>query len=426
MKKQSTPLFCKMEALIGPDLLTEALRGKPRELIMTLIEGELQEVLAALPYERTADRQGYCNGKKTRTVTTGLGPTRIEISRARLMRQGQEEEWQSRFLPRYQRRAKAVDGALLGVYRTGGNHRRIKGALMPLLRGAPLNKSAISRIAGRLKSLFDQRRRRSLAKRDIRYLYLDGIALRVRVARKVVSVPVLVALGVNGQGQKEVLDLELCASESTHGWGGFVEGLVARGVGRAKLLIIDGSKGLRAAAQITWPRVAIQRCTVHKLRNLMGYAPGHAQEEVKADYHRIVYATGEHEAREAQRVFVAKWRKLAPKVAESLLEAGDELLSFYRFPQSQWKLNGFMGSFAEGWKHKARFLTADRPNRFSSACWLRGKSECVGSMGGAIWLKTKAPWSRLRDEPGCRGIRFFHMNRDATHLGTGGFCTRTG
>lgn len=327
----------KMEALLGPDPLTEALRERVRETILTLAETELTEVLTALPYERTGMRQGYRNGSKQRGITTGLGKTIITIPRARLREGGLEREWQSTLVERYQRRAKSVDEALLGVYLTGTNQRRIRGAFSPLLQGASLSKSAISRLVGRLKVLFTEWRKSDLGKERIVMLYLDAIALRVRIARKVVSVPVLVAVGVRTDGHKVVLDMELLASESTDSWSGLIAGLVERGLRRPRLCIIDGNKGLRAAVETHWPGIAVQRCTVHKLRNLERYVPKHAIEEVRTDYHRIVYADSLDSASRANDEFIAKWSKLAPKVAASLEEAGDELLTFYRFPKTQWK-----------------------------------------------------------------------------------------
>ncbi len=114
-------------------------------------------------------------------------------------------------------------------------------------------------------------------------------------------------------------------------------GLTTRGLQAPVLVILDGSPGLAQALAATWPGAARQRCAVHKLRNLLRHAPKHAVEEVKADFHRIVYAAGAGEARTASQRFLVKWRKLAPKVAASLLEAGEELLTFYRFPPCQWK-----------------------------------------------------------------------------------------
>jgi transposase-like protein len=335
--REGITFFDPREGFFGPDRLSEALRGKVREVILTLAEAELSEVLAALPYERKGERRGYRNGKRERWVSTGLGATAIELPRARLTQGGEEKEWQSVLIERYQRRARSVDSALLGCYLSGANGRRIRGALSPLLRGAPLSKSAVSRIVGRLQALFTDWRQRSLKTESVVFLYLDAICLRVRIANKVVSAPVLVGLAVKADGEKVVLDLELLQSESSECWGGFVEGLVGRGLNRPCLVIIDGNKGLRAAVEKNWPGIEVQRCTVHKLRNLERHVPRHALEEVKSDYHRIINAESLEQARKAYREFVVKWKKAAPKVAASLEEAGEELLAFYRFPNSQWK-----------------------------------------------------------------------------------------
>jgi len=326
-----------MEELFGRDRLAEALRGKVREMIMTLAEAELAEVLAANSYERSAGRRGYRNGKRRRSISTGLGATVIELPRARISEGEGDREWQSGLIGRYQRCGASVDQALLGCYLSGANGRRIRGALSPLLRGSPLSKSAISRLVGRLEALFSQWRSRSLATEAVVFLYLDAIALRVRIAKKVVSVPVLVGLGVKADGQKVILDLELFQSESSSCWEGFVEGMVSRGLKAPLLVIIDGNKGLRGAVEKNWPGTGVQRCTVHKLRNLERHAPRHALEEVKSDYHRIVYAESAEQANKAYREFISKWKKLAPKVVVSLEEAGEELLTYYRFPKSQWK-----------------------------------------------------------------------------------------
>jgi transposase-like protein len=150
--EKSIQSFREMEGLLGPDRLGEALRGRVREVILKLAEAELAEVLAARRYERNGERRGYRNGSRERWLSTGLGATVIELPRARLSEGGQDKEWQSVLIERYQRRARSVDSALLGCYLSGANGRRIRGALSPLLRGAPLSKSAISRIVGVFKA----------------------------------------------------------------------------------------------------------------------------------------------------------------------------------------------------------------------------------------------------------------------------------
>ena len=180
-------------------------------------------------------------------------------------------------------------------------------------------------------------RTRSLADLDVIYVYLDGFAVRVRSAGKVISAPVLGVIGVLPDGCKHLLALELCAGESFAAWKGCLDDLVARGLRAPVLAIIDGNAGLRCAVGLVWPRAAIQRCCVHKLRNLARKAPQHALAEIRDDFHRIVYAANADAARTAYAAFERAWTKRCPGVVTSLREGGDELLTFFRFPKAQWK-----------------------------------------------------------------------------------------
>ena len=125
--------------------------------------------------------------------------------------------------------------------------------------------------------------------------------------------------------------------ESGSAWEGFVQGMIDRGLKAPRLCIIDGNPGLHLAIQTKWRQAKIQRCTVHKLRNIQRKVPRHALDEITSDYHRIVYAEGFGAARAARDAFVKKWSKRCPGAVESLNEAGDELLTFYSFPRLQWK-----------------------------------------------------------------------------------------
>src|SRR5262249_29786322 len=222
-------------------------------------------------------------------------------------------------------------------YGAGGNARRIRGALQPLLKTAPLSKSAVSRVVATLKSSLETWRTRSLADLDVIYLYLDGFALRVRSAGKVVSVPVLGVVAVLSDGRKQLLALDLCGGESFATWKGCLADLVARGLRAPVLAVIDGNAGLRRAVSEVWPRAAVQRCCVHKLRNLERKAPKHALAEIRDDFHRIVYAASLEAARGAWTAFERTWGKRCPGVVTSLREGGDELLTFLTFPKTQWK-----------------------------------------------------------------------------------------
>jgi transposase-like protein len=199
-----------------------------------------------------------------------------------------------------------------------------------------LSKSAVSRIVGRLKALFATWQGRDLSAERYPIVFLDGFHLKMRVARRVVSVPVLAALGVTDTGQKCLLTLRVAASEASATWGGAVTDLQARGLDAPLLLVVDGNAGLKHALK-QWDGIRVQRCTTHKLENLRTHCPRHAQAEMKRDYHRLLYAVDALAARAAYDAFVKKWSVLCPAVAKSLEEAGLELLTFYDFPKAMWK-----------------------------------------------------------------------------------------
>jgi transposase-like protein len=320
-----------------PVRLGELIHDAVRVAIELIVREELEAELGAAPYERAEVRHGYRNGTRHRTLAGPTGPLALTVPRATLFAPGGEREWSSKVLPRYQRRLPELNEAIAGAYLAGTNTRRIKGALRPLLKAAPLSRSAVSRVVGTLKGSLDAWSSRSLEGLEVVYLYLDAIALRVRTAGKVVSSPVLVAVAVLADGQKQLLSLEMCGSESNEAWKGFLDDLVARKLAAPMLCVIDGNPGLRRAVQLVWPKAAVQRCAVHKLRNMQRKAPKHAQEEIADDFHEIVYAKDGKAAESAREAFRRKWEKGCPGVVRSLDEGGDELLTFYGFPKQQWK-----------------------------------------------------------------------------------------
>ncbi|MFQ5946829.1 MAG: IS256 family transposase [Anaerolineae bacterium] len=323
---------------ITPLDLDILIRGRLREAIEDILVEELDAALGVAKHERGAGRRGHRNGVRERTLTCQAGTTTVAVPRGRIFRDDRgSEEYRSRFVPYYQRRTRAVDEALLGAYVCGTSTRKVKHALAPLWKKGPLSKSTVSRLTPRLKARWEAFQERDLSERTWVYLYLDAIALRVRLAKKVVSVPVLVALGIDAEGRKELLALALRASESGDAWGEFCDDLRERGVRDAVLVIVDGSKGLCTAVATAWSAADLQRCTVHKERNLLNRAPRHAREEIKGDYRELVEAEGEKAARAAWRRFVRKWEKKLPAVVRSLEEGGEELLTFFRYPKSQWK-----------------------------------------------------------------------------------------
>src|SRR6266567_8585744 len=221
----------------GATSFEAAFRVRARAWIDAIVEEEIEAALGAAPSARVgAARQGYRHGTRERTLTTSLGPTTFALPRARVRTdEGAMTEWRSELVPRYQRRSERVDEAILGVYLSGTNTRRIKGALAPLLRGGPLSKDAVSRLIGRLADDFETWRRRDLAADEIQYLLMDGWYPKVRIGKRRVRVPVLVTLGVRGDGERVVLDVRLVGDESTAAWRDVIHALLARHVGIPKV-----------------------------------------------------------------------------------------------------------------------------------------------------------------------------------------------
>jgi transposase-like protein len=337
-----------------------------REALDVALAEELAAALGSDRHERTDRRRGYRNGSVERTLTTPEGTRTVTIPRGRITGgEGETREFHSQLVPRYARRTREIDEAILGCYLGGVNSRRIRTALKPLLGERHLSKSAVSRIVGRLKALFATWQDRDLSTERYAVIFLDGFHLKVRMAKRVVSVPVLAALGVAKNGQKCLLQLRLAPSEAEVTWGAIVNDLQQRGLAAPLLLVIDGNAGLKNALK-QWEGVRIQRCTTHKLENLKAHCPQHARAEMKRDYDRIIYADDGLAARAAYDAFVKKWSTLCPAVAKSLQEAGLELLTFYAFPKATWKsirttntIENLNREFRRRTKTQASFSTED-------------------------------------------------------------------
>jgi len=195
----------------------------------------------------------------------------------------------------------------------------------------------VSRVWRKVKSDWDAWNARSLVDEPIVRLILDGTVVRVRLDRKATSISLLVVLGVRHDGQKVLLAIKQMGGESTEAWRTVLDDLVKRGLRRPALLIIDGGAGLESAIAAVWDDVPVQRCTVHKHRNLLAHAPERLHEEITADYNDMIYAATRAEIETRRKAFIRKWRLKHGAVADSLEEAGDRLFTFSRLPPSQWR-----------------------------------------------------------------------------------------
>ncbi len=328
-----------LEAGGGYDPIEDRLRQTVRATIETLFEEELADFIGRCRYGRREGAQkSYRHGHRERQLTGTFGTETVSVPRARIADEaGKVTEWRSKALPRYQRLTKKAEALIASVYLAGTDTRRVKRALVGLFEGA-VSKDVVSRTWRKVKVDWDAWCARSLAEEDIVRLILDGTVIKTRLDRKATNISVLAAVGVRRDGQKILLSIKNMGGESTAAWRQFLDDLDARGLRRPEFVIVDGAPGLEAALVALWGEdLPIQRCTVHKHRNLLGHAPKHMQDELTEDYRDMVYADTAAEIETRRKAFLRKWRLKCKAVADSLQEAGDRLFAFTRLDPSQWK-----------------------------------------------------------------------------------------
>jgi putative transposase len=327
------------------DPIETEVRARARQFIEELIRGELDAALARPRYGRSqmasneaeAGVTGHRHGSRTRSLTGTFGPIEIAVPRARLTTsEGKTTEWKSQALRAYQRRTLAADALIASTYLAGTNTRRVRRALAALF-GGTVGKDVVSRTWRKVKSDWDAWNSRSLAEDPIVRLILDGTVVRVRLDRKATSISLLVVLGVRADGQKVLLAIRSMGGESAEAWRTVLGDLIKRGLRRPEFLIVDGAPGLDKAIAAVWDGVPVQRCTVHKHRNLLAHAPERLHEEITSDYNDMIYATTPEEIAARRKAFIRKWRLKHCAIVDSLEEAGDRLFTFARLPPSQWR-----------------------------------------------------------------------------------------
>lgn len=355
MEKNSRETTTNSPLFLGEgwfDPIEIGIRERIRGFIAELAEEELNDALGRTRYQRPGSpvltpgsagpeaartATGYRHGRRERQLLGSFGPMTISVPRARLDNaDGTTREWRSRVLPRYARMTKQVEALIAGAYLSGTNTRRVRRALGALFKGA-VSKDTVSRTWRKVQTDWEAWSRRSLAEEDVVRLILDGTVVRVRLDRKATSISLLVVLGIRRDGQKVLLTVRNMGGESEAAWRSLLDDLISRGLPAPDLAIIDGAPGLEKAVGLVWPDALVQRCTVHKHRNLLAHAPDRLHDEISADYNDMIYAETSKEIETRRKAFIRKWRLKCRAVADSLEEAGDRLFTFTRLPESQWK-----------------------------------------------------------------------------------------
>jgi putative transposase len=310
-----------------PDLLRSMLHA----FVQALMSAEA-DALCGAPYgARSADRTNSRNGYRTREFDTRAGTVEVAIPK---LREG------SYFPDWLLERRKRAEGALVSVvatsYLLGVSTRRME-KLVETLGITRLSKSQVSVMARELDEQVADFRSRPLDAGPYTFVAADGLTMKVREGGRVVNVHVLTATGINADGHREILGVDVTSAEDGAGWLAFFRDLTARGLSGVSLVTSDAHSGLVAALGATLPGASWQRCRTHYAANLMAATPKASWGWVKALLHSV-YDQPDAPAVHAQfdRIVDALTEKL-PKVAEHLEAARDDILAFTAYPKELWR-----------------------------------------------------------------------------------------
>ncbi len=305
------------------------LREGVRVLSQALMEVEVSQHLGAERHERSGERTGYRNGYRERPWDTRVGTLELRVPRVR----------DGSYFPSLLEPRKRAEQALVAVVREayvqGVSTRRVD-ELVKALGLDGISKSQVSRLCQALDEEVERFRQRPLAG-AYPYVWLDATFVKVRDGGRVVAKAVVLAIGVNAEGQREVLGLDVGPTEDGAFWHSFLRSLVARGLSGVELVISDAHGGLRAAIEAVLHGATWQRCRVHFLRNVLALVPKAAQEMVAATIRTVFVQPDPTSAREQWRKVADGFRKSFPRVAQLMDVAEDDVLAYLAFPREHWR-----------------------------------------------------------------------------------------
>jgi putative transposase len=326
--RRLTPKRHEFEHDVKMDVEARVRQGV-KAVLEEVLEEEMAEHLQAGYRELTPTRRGERNGYYQRNLVTPAGKIeRLEVPRDR------EGEFVTEVFERYKRMTGDVEEAVLEMYLSGISVRKIT-AVTEALSRVRVGKDAVSRIARRLQEEQREWRERPLAEKNYPYLYLDATYLKLRWGARVRTMALLACVGVvEEEGFREVLAVEVAATEKGVAYASLLRGLIDRGLSGVRLVVSDDHEGIKAAVAAEMPGVEWQRCAVHFERNVLSYVPADEMSEVAEDLKAIFKVRREKTARALAEEFVGLYGKRFPK-AVSVFEAGiEDTLTYLRYPGS--------------------------------------------------------------------------------------------
>ena len=357
--------------------VSEVVRQSVEETLNGLLDAEADALCQARRYERNAQRAGTRAGHYERDLQTKAGTVRLKVPKLRHV------PFETAIIERYRRRESSVEEALVEMYLAGVSVRRVED-ITEALWGTRVSLSTISELNQKIYQRIEEWRKRPLES-EYPYVFVDGIWLKRSWAGEVQNVSVLVAVGVNSSGYREILGVAEGSREDGERWRQFPRYLRERGLERIKLVISDTSLGPLESLGEFYPKAKWQRCVVHFYRNVLHAVPHGTANKVALMLKAIHSQEDREAARQKAKEVVKKLQDMKLKKAARVVESGsDETLSYYSFPATHWRhirtnnplerLNReirrrtrVVGSFPDG--HAALMLVAARLRYMAGQKW---------------------------------------------------------
>ncbi len=321
------------------DGLTDLMRTGARKLIAQALKAEVAELLAT--YADQQDDKGcavvFRNGHHPeREIQTGIGPVTVRVPKVR-SRQGEPVTFRSALVPPYVRKTARLEAAIPWLYLKGISTGEMQPALEALVgpEAKGLSASTVARLKQSWREEYEGWRQRRLDAEQWVYIWVDGIYSGLRADSQ--RLCALVVIGVNAQGEKQLLAIEDGVRESTQSWREVLLTLKARGLAAPKVATGDGALGFWAAVEEVYPSTRHQRCWCHKTSNVLNALPKSAQPKAKQALHDIWLAETKAKAEEAFDLFLATYEVKYPKATACLQKDREALLTFYAFPAGHWQ-----------------------------------------------------------------------------------------
>jgi len=312
------------------DELKELVRGSVEETLNDLLEKEAAELTQAAKYERTEARQGYRSGHYQRNLTTTSGEVTLNMPRLKGV------PFETAIIERYRRRESSVEEALIEMYLAGVSVRRVED-ITEALWGMKVSPSTVSELNKKAYVHIEDWRNRPLHGGKYPYIYVDGIYLRRNWGGEFENVSILVAIGVNEDGYREVIGAAEGMKEDKASWTGFFQWLKSRGLDGVQLVVGDRCLGMLEAVAEVFPQAKYQRCVVHFYRNVFSATPRGKMKLVAKMLKAIHAQESKTAAREKAKQVVQALRDMKLKEAAQKVDAGiEETLAYMDFPYEHW------------------------------------------------------------------------------------------